>query len=103
MRLHKWHPCKLDAGVFRAICRVDGPVPASNGQEKRVLCVHVSEGEGDVNESYESSGMWTVSVFGQRLRHLTRLVSRKPWTFLINHASSRSLVISSDFFGNEQT
>jgi hypothetical protein len=43
---------------------IAAPVPASNGQEKRVLCVHVSEDEGDANR--ELRKFWDVDSFGVR-------------------------------------
>ncbi|CAB4018436.1 Hypothetical predicted protein, partial [Paramuricea clavata] len=43
---------------------IAGPVSASNGQEKRVLCVHVSGDEGDANR--ELRKFWDVDSFGVR-------------------------------------
>jgi hypothetical protein len=40
------------------------PDPPSNGQEKRVLCVHESEGEGNANR--ELRNFWDVDSFGVR-------------------------------------
>ncbi|CAB3993165.1 Hypothetical predicted protein [Paramuricea clavata] len=44
---------------------IPGPVPVSNGQEKSVLCVHVSDGEGDANRKLRK--FWDVDSFGVRV------------------------------------
>ena len=43
---------------------IAGPVPSPNGQEKRVLRVHISEDEDDANR--ELRKFWEVDSFGVR-------------------------------------